>query len=88
MGDIEILNPLQTEAVPACGRVRSRDLWNAGGVRSCGFIGRHASVGIILLDVRYGKRGTHELDDLAHRRAPRAHSLPWDGWIDTEVEQI
>lgn len=76
MGDIKVLNPLQT-VVPACGQVHFCDLGDVGKVRLSSLIYRDASVGIVLLDMRYGKWGIRPLDKLSH--------LPREGRIDTEV---
>ena len=75
MGDIDVLNPLQT-LVPACGQVRFCDPGDADDVRFRRFFYGHISVGTILLAVRYGKCRVHELDDLSHRRVSPLPSPP------------
>jgi hypothetical protein len=68
VGDINVLNPLQT-LVLACGQVRFYDPVDAGGIRPRGSSYEPISVGTVLLAVRYGKRRPHELDNLSHRQA-------------------
>lgn len=68
VGDIMALNPLQT-VVPASGQVHLCDLGDVGKVRFASHGDRNVSVGIVLLDMRYGKRGIGSLDKLSH--------LPW-----------
>ena len=62
-----VFNPLQT-LVPACGQVRFCDRWDVGNVRIGDISYGLPSVGSVLLDVRYVKWGTHELDNLAYRQ--------------------
>jgi prepilin-type processing-associated H-X9-DG protein len=66
--DINALNRLQT-LVSACGQVQSRDVKDVSGRGIYWFFDGHASVGSILLDVHYGKRGIRGLDSVANRQA-------------------
>ena len=66
--DINLLNPLQI-LVSVCGQVRFCDSKIVSGVRLFGSSFRRASVGAVLLAVRYGKYWTRGLDDLSDRRA-------------------
>jgi hypothetical protein len=80
MGDITVLDPLQM-LVPACGQLKLRDL-DVAALDPLSFGG--ISVGAVLLAVRYGEQGPHELDDLSHRRAHRPSRsslrlLAWSG---------
>jgi hypothetical protein len=68
MGDIIVLNSLQT-VVPACGQVQFPGLADGSSVRLIEIHSVSNSVGIVLLDVRYGKWETHVLDNLAYRQA-------------------
>jgi hypothetical protein len=65
---INALNPLQ-RLVSAYDQVAQRDpVGCLHGASRKGIYGP-ISVGSVLLAMRYGKRGTRELDDLAHCRA-------------------
>jgi hypothetical protein len=74
VGDIDVLNPLQT-LVLVYGPVRLCDPWDAKSACLFGPGHEGTSVGTVLLAVRYGKCGMHELDDLSHRRASLSLSL-------------
>ena len=65
MGDIIILNPLQS-LVATCARVPFRKPWDAGNVRRRMSFKGHASVGVMLLAVRNGKCWMRGLDNLAY----------------------
>jgi hypothetical protein len=90
VGDIGTLNPLEMSSSSMWSSTIG-DLRDASGVRSGDSVYMHISVGDVLL-VRYGKRWTHELDDLSHRRARQADrsgvvlGCSKEGWIDTEVD--
>ena len=66
MGDIEVLNPLQT-LVPACGQVQIGSEGDARGARCSKLAFRRHSVGSVLLDVRFGKLGTPALPNSSYR---------------------
>lgn len=65
MDDIMALKPLQT-VVPTCRQAHLRDLWDVDKVRLSLGVYMNGSVGIVLLDMRKGKRERRSLDKLSH----------------------
>ena len=70
-----VLNPLQTK-VSACGQGQICDSGDGMRERFSGDTSDGPSVGAVLFVMRNGKRGAHQLDNLANGRA------------DTEVGSI
>ena len=79
MGDINVLNPLQT-VVPACGQVRFCDSGDDASAPFPQSFNLATSVGPVLLVVRYGKYQRWALDDLSHRS-----SAQW--WLHRPFER-